>query len=132
LKPRNTFWSYESLSFIEAELVALDIASLEAKCLQDLLINIPFVSKTIPPILLYYDSCVIIAKVCLFLQFNSFLKILFKLLFPKKYIKSMLLRFFSIILMCWCKKNKKNIILMHFQLKRIFAKTPCTTLPNTH
>jgi hypothetical protein len=65
-------------------LVALDIASLEAKCLQDLLINIPFVSKTIPPILLYYDSCVIIAKVCLFLQFNSFLKILFKLLFPKK------------------------------------------------
>jgi len=104
LKPWNTFWSYESLSFIEVELVTLHAATLEAKCLQDLLTNIPFVSKTIPPILIHYDSWAIIAKVCLFLQFSLFFKVLFKLLFPKKYIKSILLRLFSIILMCWCKK----------------------------
>ena len=48
---------------MEAELIALASASEEANWLRDLLFQIPYFEKPIPPILIHYNSTTVIGKV---------------------------------------------------------------------
>ena len=48
---------------MEVELIALASASEEANCLRDLLYEIPFWEKPIPPILIHRDSTAVIRRV---------------------------------------------------------------------
>ena len=48
---------------MEAELTALDIATVEAEWLRELLINLPMVEKPVPAILMNCDNQTVIVKV---------------------------------------------------------------------
>ena len=48
---------------MEAELTSLDIATVEAKSLHDLLMDLPMVEKPIPPILMNCDNQTVIVKI---------------------------------------------------------------------
>ena len=50
-------------STIEAELVALDTATVEAEWLRELLLDLPMVEKLIPAILMYCDNQIVLIKV---------------------------------------------------------------------
>jgi hypothetical protein len=50
-------------STMEAELALLDIATVEADCLCELLMNLPIVEKPLPTILMNYDNQTVIVKV---------------------------------------------------------------------
>jgi hypothetical protein len=50
-------------STIEAKLTALDIATVEAKCLRKLLMDLPIIEKLLPPILVNCDNQTVIVKV---------------------------------------------------------------------
>ena len=50
-------------STIEAELTALDTATIEAECLRELLMDLPIVEKSIPAILMNCDNQTVIVKV---------------------------------------------------------------------
>src|SRR4051794_16705754 len=49
-------------STMEAELTALDIASLESEWLRELLMDLPMVEKPVPTIFLNYDNQTVIVK----------------------------------------------------------------------
>ena len=48
---------------MEAELVALDTATIEAEWLRELLLDLPLVEKPIPAILIYCDNQTVLIKV---------------------------------------------------------------------
>ena len=48
---------------MEAELTALDTATVEAEWLRELLMDLPIVEKPIPAILMNYDNQIVIVKV---------------------------------------------------------------------
>src|SRR4051812_43073184 len=48
---------------MEAELTTLDIATVEAEWLHDLLMDLPMVEKPIPPILMNYDNQTLIVEI---------------------------------------------------------------------
>jgi hypothetical protein len=48
---------------MEAELVALDSAALEAEWLKDMLSDLPIIAKPIPTVLLYCDNTAVQLKV---------------------------------------------------------------------
>jgi hypothetical protein len=50
-------------STTEAELVALETTTYEAELLRELLMDLPFVDKPVPPILMYYDNQLMLAPV---------------------------------------------------------------------
>ena len=50
-------------STMEAELVALDTAIIEAEWLLELLLDLPIGEKPIPAVLMYYDNQTVLAKV---------------------------------------------------------------------